>query len=113
MFPRSHARPLRGNARYLFLIEKIFPCPSLNFTGYRLNFISIHRYASVHDYLHRLRYAVYITLLRLLAFVADWIRRDFILIGLNLTACNNVILVDMWWNPALEVSFPPLPRYLC
>ena len=24
--------------------------------------------------------------------------------GLNLTACNNVILVDMWWNPALEVS---------
>lgn len=25
--------------------------------------------------------------------------------GLNLTACNNVILVDMWWNPALEVSY--------
>ena len=25
-------------------------------------------------------------------------------IGLNLTACNNVILVDLWWNPALEVS---------
>ena len=25
------------------------------------------------------------------------------LVGLNLTACNNVILVDMWWNPALEV----------
>ena len=23
--------------------------------------------------------------------------------GLNLTCCNNVILVDMWWNPALEV----------
>ena len=23
-------------------------------------------------------------------------------LGLNLTACNNVILVDMWWNPALE-----------
>ncbi|KAJ3774605.1 SNF2 family DNA-dependent ATPase [Lentinula raphanica] len=22
--------------------------------------------------------------------------------GLNLTACNNVILVDLWWNPALE-----------
>ncbi|KAJ2919706.1 hypothetical protein MD484_g704, partial [Candolleomyces efflorescens] len=22
--------------------------------------------------------------------------------GLNLTACNHVILVDMWWNPALE-----------
>ncbi|KAF8452372.1 SNF2 family N-terminal domain-containing protein [Boletus edulis BED1] len=22
--------------------------------------------------------------------------------GLNLTACNNVILADMWWNPALE-----------
>lgn len=22
--------------------------------------------------------------------------------GLNLTACNNVILVDIWWNPALE-----------
>jgi hypothetical protein len=25
--------------------------------------------------------------------------------GLNLTACNNVILVDLWWNPALEVWF--------
>lgn len=24
--------------------------------------------------------------------------------GLNLTCCNNVILVDIWWNPALEVS---------
>ncbi len=23
--------------------------------------------------------------------------------GLNLTCCNNVILVDLWWNPALEV----------
>jgi SNF2 family DNA or RNA helicase len=23
-------------------------------------------------------------------------------LGLNLTACNNVILVDLWWNPALE-----------
>lgn len=22
--------------------------------------------------------------------------------GLNLTCCNNVILSDMWWNPALE-----------
>ena len=22
--------------------------------------------------------------------------------GLNLTSCNNVILVDPWWNPALE-----------
>ncbi|CAK9784152.1 unnamed protein product [Cutaneotrichosporon oleaginosum] len=22
--------------------------------------------------------------------------------GLNLTCCNNVILADMWWNPALE-----------
>lgn len=22
--------------------------------------------------------------------------------GLNLTCCNNVILVDIWWNPALE-----------
>ncbi|KAH8990774.1 SNF2 family N-terminal domain-containing protein [Lactarius akahatsu] len=22
--------------------------------------------------------------------------------GLNLTACNNVVLIDMWWNPALE-----------
>ena len=26
--------------------------------------------------------------------------------GLNLTACNNVILVDLWWNPALEVRTP-------
>ena len=26
------------------------------------------------------------------------------MIGLNLTACNNVILVDPWWNPALEVG---------
>lgn len=25
--------------------------------------------------------------------------------GLNLTCCNNVILVDLWWNPALEVLF--------
>ena len=24
--------------------------------------------------------------------------------GLNLTACNNVILVDLWWNPALEAG---------
>ncbi|KAJ7096037.1 SNF2 family N-terminal domain-containing protein [Mycena epipterygia] len=23
-------------------------------------------------------------------------------VGLNLTACNHVILVDMWWNPAVE-----------
>lgn len=23
--------------------------------------------------------------------------------GLNLTCCNNVILTDLWWNPALEV----------
>lgn len=23
--------------------------------------------------------------------------------GLNLTVCNNVILMDLWWNPALEV----------
>jgi SNF2 family DNA or RNA helicase len=23
--------------------------------------------------------------------------------GLNLTSCNFVILVDLWWNPALEV----------
>ncbi|KAJ7154612.1 SNF2 family N-terminal domain-containing protein [Mycena filopes] len=23
-------------------------------------------------------------------------------VGLNLTACNHVILVEMWWNPALE-----------
>ena len=22
--------------------------------------------------------------------------------GLNLTCCNNVILVDLWWNPAVE-----------
>ncbi|EMD37109.1 hypothetical protein CERSUDRAFT_155596 [Gelatoporia subvermispora B] len=22
--------------------------------------------------------------------------------GLNLTCCNNVILIDLWWNPALE-----------
>jgi len=22
--------------------------------------------------------------------------------GLNLTVCNHVILLDMWWNPALE-----------
>ncbi|KAI6041941.1 P-loop containing nucleoside triphosphate hydrolase protein, partial [Pisolithus marmoratus] len=23
-------------------------------------------------------------------------------IGLNLTACNNVILLEPWWNPAVE-----------
>lgn len=22
--------------------------------------------------------------------------------GLNLTCCNHVVLMDMWWNPALE-----------
>ncbi|KAI0058318.1 hypothetical protein BV25DRAFT_1830155 [Artomyces pyxidatus] len=32
--------------------------------------------------------------------------------GLNLTACNNVILVDMWWNPALEEqAFDRAHRY--
>jgi SNF2 family DNA or RNA helicase len=25
--------------------------------------------------------------------------------GLNLTCCSRVILVDLWWNPALEVRF--------
>ncbi|KAI6008662.1 chromatin remodeling complex subunit [Pisolithus marmoratus] len=23
-------------------------------------------------------------------------------IGLNLTVCNNVILLELWWNPAVE-----------
>ncbi|KAI5986790.1 P-loop containing nucleoside triphosphate hydrolase protein, partial [Pisolithus albus] len=23
-------------------------------------------------------------------------------LGLNLTACNNVILLEPWWNPAVE-----------
>ncbi|GJJ11146.1 hypothetical protein Clacol_005377 [Clathrus columnatus] len=32
--------------------------------------------------------------------------------GLNLTACNNVILVDLWWNPALEEqAFGRVHRY--
>ncbi|KAL5520694.1 hypothetical protein ACEPAF_2696 [Sanghuangporus sanghuang] len=32
--------------------------------------------------------------------------------GLNLTACNNVILVDLWWNPALEdQAFDRAHRY--
>ncbi|KIY49841.1 hypothetical protein FISHEDRAFT_40909 [Fistulina hepatica ATCC 64428] len=32
--------------------------------------------------------------------------------GLNLTACNNVILVDLWWNPALEEqAFDRTHRY--
>ncbi len=26
-------------------------------------------------------------------------------LGLNLTGCNNVILMDLWWNPAVEVGF--------
>ncbi|KAF7348601.1 DNA repair protein RAD5 [Mycena venus] len=29
-------------------------------------------------------------------------------VGLNLTACNHVILVDMWWNPAVEASMKDL-----
>ena len=32
--------------------------------------------------------------------------------GLNLTACNNVILVDLWWNPALEVTRDLFPTKL-
>jgi SNF2 family DNA or RNA helicase len=32
--------------------------------------------------------------------------------GLNLTSCNNVILVDLWWNPALEEqAFDRAHRY--
>lgn len=33
--------------------------------------------------------------------------------GLNLTMCNNVILVDPWWNPAEEVRVYPLLYILC
>lgn len=38
--------------------------------------------------------------------------------GLNLTACNHVILVDLWWNPALEVGIfglfgPGFSAYRC
>ena len=33
-------------------------------------------------------------------------------LGLNLTACNNVILVDLWWNPALEVRLHEQPSDL-
>ena len=29
---------------------------------------------------------------------------DWAVIGLNLTCCNNVILVDPWWNPAVEAQ---------
>jgi hypothetical protein len=36
-------------------------------------------------------------------FVDRALHTDGSLPGLNLTACNNVILVDLWWNPALEV----------
>lgn len=25
--------------------------------------------------------------------------------GLNLVSCNNVIFLDLWWNPAVEVKF--------
>lgn len=32
--------------------------------------------------------------------------------GLNLTCCNRVILIDMWWNPALEdQAFDRAHRY--
>ena len=35
--------------------------------------------------------------------MTSYIRLNLLGSGLNLTACNNVILVDLWWNPALEV----------
>lgn len=31
-------------------------------------------------------------------------------LGLNLTACNNIVLVDLWWNPALEVRLSKLSK---
>ncbi|KAF9645233.1 hypothetical protein BDM02DRAFT_3263042 [Thelephora ganbajun] len=34
--------------------------------------------------------------------VGDSVQGHNVTTGLNLTACNNVILVDLWWNPALE-----------
>lgn len=34
--------------------------------------------------------------------------------GLNLVECNNVILTDLWWNPALEVrSIRPFRNTKC
>ena len=29
---------------------------------------------------------------------------NFSLLGLNITACNTVILLEPWWNPSAEVS---------
>jgi hypothetical protein len=37
----------------------------------------------------------------------EWQAFNICALGLNLTCCNNVILVDMWWNPALEVCSKP------
>lgn len=34
----------------------------------------------------------------------DELPPNFVRQGLDLTACNNVIVVEPWWNPALEVS---------
>ncbi len=31
--------------------------------------------------------------------------------GLNLVACNNVIFMDLWWNPAVEVRMPAILHF--
>ncbi len=31
--------------------------------------------------------------------------------GLNLVACNNVIFMDLWWNPAVEVRIPAIVHF--
>ena len=44
---------------------------------------------------------------------SDELPPNFIHQGLDLTACNNVIIIEPWWNPALEVSLDVSDVVIC